>query len=163
MQAPGDQAKSPRAATDLARLEVVLDRILEKTTSRSASDAILAELASTARLTAASPDEIASTNPGRPVPLLASAADTGRFFLKHQVDGRPFSARLKPQSGCWAGRQGSSLVVVERHDQFLVVIMLSVPEESPPDLVDTLRSLLESTVDALPQPPTSPAKRKSAR
>ena len=67
VQAPGDQAKSPRASTDFARLEVVLDRILEKTTSRSASDAILSELAATARLTAASPDEIASTNPGRPV------------------------------------------------------------------------------------------------
>ena len=102
-------------------------------------------------------------NPGRPVPFLASAAELGRFFLKHQVDGRPFSARLKPQPGFWAGRQGSALAVVERHDQFLVVMMFDVPAESPPDLVDTLRSVVERAVEALPPPPASPSKRKSAR
>ncbi len=157
------QAKRPSATTDLKHLVVVLDRILEKATSRPASDAIRSELALTSRLTAANPDEIASTNPGQPVPLMASAADIGRYFLKHQADGRPFSAQLKPQSGLWPYPQGSSLVVVERLDQLLVVIMLSVPQESPPDLVDTLRSLLEPTVEALPQPPASPTKRKFAR
>ena len=82
VKAPGDPAKKPGATTDLARLEVVLDRILEKATSKSASDAIVSELASTARLTCASPDEIAAMNPGRRVPFLASAAESGRFFLK---------------------------------------------------------------------------------
>jgi hypothetical protein len=162
-KAPGDPAKKLGATTDLARLEVVLDRILEKATSKPASDAIVSELASTARITCAGPDEIAAMSPGRPVPFLASAAESGRFFLKHQVDGRPFSARLKPQPGFWAGRQGSALVVVERHDQYLVVMMLDMPAESPPDLVDTLRSVVEPAVDALPNPPPSPSKRKSAR
>jgi serine/threonine protein kinase len=163
VKAPGDPAKKSGATTDLARLEVVVDRILEKTTSKPASDAIVSEMAPTARLSYASPNEMATTNPRSPMPFLASAADTGRFFLKHQVDGRPFSARLKPQPGFWAGRQGSALVVVERHDQFLVVVMLDVPAESPPDLVDTLRSVVEPTVEALPQPPASATKRKSAR
>jgi CubicO group peptidase (beta-lactamase class C family) len=161
--APGDLAKKQGATTDLARLAVVLERILEKATSKPASDAIGSELASTARLTHVSPDEIAHTKPGRSVPFLASAAECGRFFLKHHVDGRPFSARLKPQAGFWAGRQETSLVAVERHDQFLVVMMLDVPAESPPDLVDTLRSVVEPAVNALPQPPASAIKRKSGR
>jgi serine/threonine protein kinase len=163
VKASGEPAKKPGGTTDLPRLEVVLDRILEKATSKPANDAIVSELASTARLTCASPDELAAMNPGRPVPFLASAAESGRFFLKHHADGRPFSARLKPQPGFWAGRQNSALVVIERHDQFLVVMMLDVPAESPPDLADTLRSVLEPAVDALPHPPASPSKRKSAR
>jgi hypothetical protein len=60
------------------------------------------------------------------------------------------------------GRKGSSLALVERREDMVVVVMLNLPSDAPPGLVDNVRACVENAVDSLPTPSTTPGKRKSA-
>jgi hypothetical protein len=48
---------------------------------------------------------------------------------------------------------------LQRRGDLLVVVMLTLPEEAPPELGDILRSRLEEAADSLEAPPTAPGKR----
>ena len=152
----------PVLATDLDLQGAVLGRILQGATTKSASEAIAAELSHVVRLSQAAPDLMSATKPPRLFTLAAPATEVGRFFLKNQFDGRPLAQRAKSKAGVLIGREGSSLAMIQRRDDLLVVVMMSLPEEAPPELGDTLSKRLGAAVESLAPPISTPGKRKAS-
>jgi hypothetical protein len=157
-----DASNKPVPAPDHELKLWLLRRVLETTTKKPANEAIASELGPALRLARGVAGEGSNTSAGPLVPLLASAPEVGRFFLRNQFDGRPLPARTKVKGGVLIGRQNSDLVLIKRHDDVLVVVMLTLPAEASTNLVDTLHASLDAAVGSLPPLPPSAGKRKSS-
>ena len=53
--------------------------------------------------------------------------------------------------------------MIERRDELLVVVLLTLTDESPPEIGDSLRKRIESAIESLPAPAPATGKRKAGR
>jgi hypothetical protein len=149
---------APAAMTDRHLRGAVLGRVLEAVTGKPPAQAIAAEVIPAPR---------PHRRPAEPategwVSLSASAAEVGRFFLKHHLDGRPLSHPARPSPVALIGREGDSLALVLGRDDLLLVVLLRLPEGARKEFVRDLRAGLERAVDALPVSHPPSARRRSA-
>jgi hypothetical protein len=149
---------APSAMTDRQLRGAVLGRLLEAVTGKPPAQVIAAEV-----IPAPRPDR-RTAEPATEgwVPLSVSAAEVGRFFLKHQLDGRPLSHAARPSPVALIGREGDALALVLGRDNLLLVVLLRLPEGVPTEFVRDLRAGLERAVDALPVSHPPPARRRTA-
>ncbi len=149
--------------TDLELIGLLLERIVERASGKPASEGIAAEVTPSLRLTRPLAGERAPTKSPASVTLAAPAPDVGRFFLKHQFNGRPLSSHVKAKASALIGRQGSSIALIERRDDLLLVVLLTATDESPPEIGDLLRKRIESAIESLQAPAPATGKRKAPR
>jgi len=91
-----------------------------------------------------------------------SAAEVGRFFSKNQFDGQPLTPRVKPKNEIFTSRHGSSLALIQRHDDLLIVILVALSEPAPPEWDDALRTRLGEAIESLQNASSGPVKRKAS-
>jgi CubicO group peptidase (beta-lactamase class C family) len=158
LRAPSPSDREPPGASELEGF--VLGRVLEAATGKTPEKAIAAEVIQPLGIRGVTP---AGGAPGRSdqlVHLAAPAPEVGRFFLKHQLDGRPISSGTKPTEGDLIGRRGTALGLVRRRGEWLFVLLLNLPDGAPPVLGAELCTCLEHAVDSLPTSPSSTGQRR---
>ncbi len=149
----------PQAMTDDHVREVLLGKVLTELGGKAATDVVSSEvlLTSKQKLT---PERDAPQSSQAVVRLAVPAGDVGRFFLAHELDGRPIRASAPATDGMRADRQGDCLALVLRRGDWLVVALLTLPDKAPAEIVDDLRGCVDLAVEAqrtLGPAPTSPA------
>ena len=148
--------------SDLELQGMLLGRVIEAATAKPAGEVIASELAYTLRVARASPGAKTAEVTAGLDPLVAPATEVGRVFANHTFDGRPLLTRVKSKPAVLIRRQGSSLAVILRRDDLLAAVMVTLPQDAPPELGDNLRAALDRAVDSLSALPPAPAKRKSS-
>ncbi len=147
----------PPALTDRQLQGALLGRLLEAVTGKPPAQAVVADVLQPLRSLPRTPAPWRRDGPKELASLAVSAGDLGRFFLKYRLDGRPLPSRAKPAAGAIVGRQGDALALVLHQDDLLLVVLLRLPDDAPPQLVDDLRAGLDHAMASLssPHPPTA--------
>jgi hypothetical protein len=151
------------ASTDAQLQGALLARVLEAATGKPAAEAIAAEVLQPSRLLHVAPVQANSKERAGLRELAAPATEAGRFFARSQFDGRPAPTRVKPAAGFMMSRKGSSLALVLRHDDLLLVALVKLAADAPPQVGAELRTCLERAADSLRGLPPASAIRKAPR
>jgi serine/threonine protein kinase len=149
-----DVEGNPRESLSLR--DAWLGRVLEAATGKTASQVVASEVLQPLKLKL-TPDGAAPGDPGGLVRLAGPASDVGRFFSRRRFDGRQIPAAATPPNGTLTDRQGNALALVLRRDDWLVVTLLTLPNDAPPGIVDDLRECLDLALEAQRNPTPSPS------
>jgi hypothetical protein len=138
--------------TDYDFRGVLLGEILAAVSGKTPGEVVAAEVIRPLKLSSVVPAKAASESREGEIQLIASAGDVGRFFLKHDFDGRPLEPSTNLKAGALICEGRESLGVVLRRNGLLFIVLLRIPDDAPGELGVDLKACLNRTVDSLPTP-----------